>query len=89
MDKVESEQGEARPFRYSRTNLLDVYRVADMHTSRKLVEFVQVPSVTQDEPLEPLALCSPNSEELVIDVTVYFVLDATAISSGLLDCFSV
>ncbi|KAL5144505.1 GYF domain-containing protein mpd2 [Glycine soja] len=61
LDKVESEQGEARPFRYSRTNLLDVYRVADMHTSRKLV-----PSVTQDEPLEPLALCSPNSEELSV-----------------------
>ncbi|KAL2654817.1 hypothetical protein AAZV13_04G030800 [Glycine max] len=66
LDKVESEQGEAHPFRYSRANLLDVYRVADMHTSRKLVEFVQVPSVTQDEPLEPLALGAPNSEELSV-----------------------
>ncbi|KAH1252378.1 GYF domain-containing protein mpd2 [Glycine max] len=61
LDKVESEQGEAHPFRYSRANLLDVYRVADMHTSRKLV-----PSVTQDEPLEPLALGAPNSEELSV-----------------------
>ncbi|RDX71157.1 mpd2, partial [Mucuna pruriens] len=66
LDKVESEHGEARPFRYSRTNLVDVYRVTDMLTNRKLVEFVQVPSITQDEPLEPLALCAPNSEELSV-----------------------
>lgn len=89
LDKVESEHGEARFFRYSRTNLLDVYRVANMRTNRKLVEFVQVPSITQDEPLEPLGFCALNSEELVIAVTVFFVLDVTVISSGLLDCFSV
>ncbi|CAJ1973315.1 unnamed protein product [Sphenostylis stenocarpa] len=63
LDKVESEHVEARSFRYSRTNLLDVYRVADMHRNRKLVEFEQVPSITQDEPLEPLGFCAPNSEE--------------------------
>ncbi|XP_020218475.1 uncharacterized protein LOC109801761 isoform X2 [Cajanus cajan] len=66
VDKVEFEHGEAHHFRYSRTNLLDVYRVADKQTNRKLVEFVQVPSITQDEPLEPLALCAPNSEELSV-----------------------
>ncbi|TKY75146.1 PERQ amino acid-rich with GYF domain-containing protein 2 [Spatholobus suberectus] len=66
LDKVESEHGEACLFRYCRTNLLDVYRVTDMHSNRKLVEFVQVPSITQDEPLEPLALCAPNSEEMSV-----------------------
>ncbi|XP_027904590.1 uncharacterized protein LOC114164211 isoform X2 [Vigna unguiculata] len=66
LDKVESEHGEAHCFRYNRTNLLDVYRVADMHTHRKLVEFVQIPSITQDEPLEPLGFCAPNSEELSV-----------------------
>lgn len=73
LEKVESELGEAHPFRYSRTNMLDVYRVTDVHTDRKVVDdFVQVPSLTQDEPLEPLVLCAPNSEELVIDVTAYY-----------------
>nr|KYP64581.1 GYF domain-containing protein mpd2 [Cajanus cajan] len=33
---------------------------------RREMEFVQVPSITQDEPLEPLALCAPNSEELSV-----------------------
>lgn len=71
-DKIENEYGEAHPFRYSRSNILDVYRVTNVHTDRKLVDdFVQVPSLTQDEPLEPLAICAPTSEELVIDVTVY------------------
>ncbi|CAK8568989.1 unnamed protein product [Lathyrus sativus] len=67
MDKVERERGEAHPFRYSRTNILDVYRVIDVHTAVKLVEdFAQVPPFTQDEPLEPLALCAPTSEELTV-----------------------
>ncbi|KAK8465332.1 hypothetical protein PHAVU_009G057400 [Phaseolus vulgaris] len=67
LDKVESQHdGKAHCFRYSRKNLLDVYRVADMHTNRKLVEFVQVPSITQDEPLQPLGFCAPNSEELSV-----------------------
>ncbi|XP_052731994.1 protein ESSENTIAL FOR POTEXVIRUS ACCUMULATION 1 isoform X2 [Vigna angularis] len=66
LDKVESEHREAHCFRYNRTNLLDVYRVADMHTHRKLVEFLQIPSITQDEPLKPLGFCAPNSEELSV-----------------------
>lgn len=90
LDKFESEHGEARPFRYTRTNMLDVYRVTDVHTDRKLVDdFLQVPPLTQDELVEPLALCEPNSEELVIDVKFTSFLDATVISSGLLDYFSV
>lgn len=74
LDKVESEHGEAHPFRYSRTNILDVYRVTDVHTGIKLVDdFAQVPPFTQDEPLEPLALCAPTSEELVILMLLYIV----------------
>ncbi|XP_058785332.1 protein ESSENTIAL FOR POTEXVIRUS ACCUMULATION 1-like isoform X2 [Vicia villosa] len=67
LDKVERERGEAHPFRYSRTNILDVYRVTDVHTAIKLVDdFAQVPPFTQDEPLAPLALCAPTSEELTV-----------------------
>ncbi|KAE9603576.1 putative GYF-like domain-containing protein [Lupinus albus] len=67
LDKFENEHEEACPFRYSRAKLLDVYRVTDMHTDRKLVDaFVQVSRLTKDDPLEPLALCAPNSEELSV-----------------------
>ncbi|XP_020210585.1 uncharacterized protein LOC109795477 isoform X1 [Cajanus cajan] len=67
LDKVESGHEEPCPFRYNRTKLLDVYRVTGMGTNRKLVDdFVQVPNLTQDEPLEPLALLAPNSEELTV-----------------------
>ncbi|XP_054797133.1 protein ESSENTIAL FOR POTEXVIRUS ACCUMULATION 1 [Prosopis cineraria] len=63
-DKIESVPGEPGLFMYSRTKLFDVYRVTDMHMTRKFVdEFVQVPYLTQDEPLEPLALCVPTPEE--------------------------
>ncbi|KAI5392975.1 protein ESSENTIAL FOR POTEXVIRUS ACCUMULATION 1 [Lathyrus oleraceus] len=65
VDKVESEHEE--PFRYNRTKLLDVYRVTNMGSNRNLVDdFVQVPSLTHDESLEPLALTTPNSEELSV-----------------------
>ncbi|OIW12042.1 hypothetical protein TanjilG_24440 [Lupinus angustifolius] len=67
LDKVVTEHGEPSAFRYSRTKLLDVYRLTDMGTDRKLVDdFVQVPNLTHDEPLEPLALSVPNSEELSV-----------------------
>ncbi|XP_019415112.1 PREDICTED: uncharacterized protein LOC109326765 isoform X1 [Lupinus angustifolius] len=67
LDKFENEHEEACSFRYSRTKLLDVYRVTNMHTDRKLVDaFVQVSHLTKDDPLEPLALCAPNSEELSV-----------------------
>ncbi|MCE0481736.1 hypothetical protein HAX54_039731 [Datura stramonium] len=35
-----------------------------VHSQRKLNGIVQVPSLTQDEPVEPLALCAPSPEEL-------------------------
>ncbi|KAL6216136.1 hypothetical protein ACLB2K_009362 [Fragaria x ananassa] len=67
LDKVEIEHGESYPFRYSRTKLLDVYRTADMRSYRKLVDgFIDVTSLTLGEPLEPLALCAPNSEEMAL-----------------------
>ncbi|CBI19683.3 unnamed protein product, partial [Vitis vinifera] len=66
-DKCESGHGEPSPLRYNRTKLLDVYRMTDIRSSGKLLDgFVQVPSLSQEEPLEPLALCAPTSEELVI-----------------------
>ncbi|XP_076940416.1 protein ESSENTIAL FOR POTEXVIRUS ACCUMULATION 1-like [Bidens hawaiensis] len=53
--------------RYSRTKLLDVYRITDMKASGMILDdVIPVPSLTQDEALEPLALTSPTSEELFI-----------------------
>lgn len=69
LDKVESEHGEPSPLRYSRTKLLDVYRKVDMRSYRKSVDgFIEASSLTVDEPLEPLALCVPNPEELVMHI---------------------
>ncbi|OMO87603.1 hypothetical protein CCACVL1_08894 [Corchorus capsularis] len=66
-DKSEIGHGEPSPLRYSRTKLLDVYRRTDMRSYQKLIEeLVQVPSLAQDEPLEPLALCAPSSDEMVV-----------------------
>lgn len=66
-DIVESGHGEPYRLRYNRTKLLDIFRLTDMSSYRKLVDgFVQVPSLTQDGPLEPLALCAPNSEEMAV-----------------------
>ncbi|KAM0967835.1 hypothetical protein ACFX2A_016567 [Malus domestica] len=67
LDKVESEHGEPYPLRYSRTKLIDVYRKADMKSYQKLVDgFIEMSSLMVDEPLEPLALCAPNSEEMAL-----------------------
>nr|XP_048331467.1 protein ESSENTIAL FOR POTEXVIRUS ACCUMULATION 1 isoform X2 [Ziziphus jujuba var. spinosa] len=66
-DKIESVHVEPHQLRYSRTKLLDVYRVADMKSFQKLVDgFVDVPSLTLEEPVEPLALCVPNPEEMAV-----------------------
>ncbi|KAM3341839.1 protein ESSENTIAL FOR POTEXVIRUS ACCUMULATION 1 isoform X1 [Capsicum galapagoense] len=63
----EKAESVSSPIRYSRIKMLDVYRVTDMQSySNFSDEIVQVPSLTQDEPLEPLALCAPSPEELVI-----------------------
>jgi hypothetical protein len=90
LDKAESGHEDPCPFRYNRTRLLDVYRVTNMGRNRKFVDdFVQVPSLTQDEPLEPLALMTPSSEELVHSLSVNILLDVIVFSCGLIYCFSV
>ncbi|KAA8537641.1 hypothetical protein F0562_027249 [Nyssa sinensis] len=66
-EKGESVHGGASPLRYSSTELLDVYRMIDMRSSWKLLDgVVQVPSLTQEEPLEPLAFCAPTPDEVDI-----------------------
>ncbi|KAF8405207.1 hypothetical protein HHK36_010107 [Tetracentron sinense] len=65
-DKGESAHGEPT-LSYSRTKLLDVYRMTEMRTYIKSLDWiVEVPSLTQAQPLEPLALSAPTPEELVI-----------------------
>ncbi|KAG7941684.1 hypothetical protein I3843_16G056900 [Carya illinoinensis] len=64
--KVETGHGEPFRLRYSRTKLLDLFQI-DTISYKKLVDgFVHVPYLTQDEPLEPLALHAPNSEEMAV-----------------------
>ncbi|XP_021754626.1 uncharacterized protein LOC110719949 isoform X3 [Chenopodium quinoa] len=58
---------EPSPFSYNRTKLLDIYRLTEIKSSNKILDGMkQVSSLTQEEPLEPLALCAPTSEESVI-----------------------
>ena len=66
-EKGETAHGESLPWRYSRTKLLDVYRTTDTRSCEKISNVVQqVPPLTQEEPIEPLALCTLTNEELVI-----------------------
>ncbi|XVF63886.1 hypothetical protein PTKIN_Ptkin09bG0121900 [Pterospermum kingtungense] len=66
-DKGEMDHGEQSPLRYSRTKLLDLYRRTDTRIYKELLEeLLLVPSLTQNEALEPLALCAPNSDEMVV-----------------------
>ncbi|XP_042494717.1 protein ESSENTIAL FOR POTEXVIRUS ACCUMULATION 1-like isoform X2 [Macadamia integrifolia] len=66
-DKIESAHGDSFPLSYSRTKLLDIYRVTDVGSFGKQLDgFVEVPSLTQADPLEPLALSAPTVEELVV-----------------------
>ncbi|CAL1355931.1 unnamed protein product [Linum trigynum] len=61
------DKAENGPLRYGRTKLLDLYRRTDMRSSWQLLEeFVHVPSLTQEDMVEPLALCLPNPEEMVV-----------------------
>ncbi|KAL4331944.1 hypothetical protein GQ457_07G026230 [Hibiscus cannabinus] len=65
--KGENDRGEPSPLRYSRIKLLDIFRRTEMIIYNKLLEgFVSVPSLTLNEPLEPLSLCAPNSDEMVV-----------------------
>nr|QHD64711.1 hypothetical protein [Oliveria decumbens] len=59
--------GDPSALKYSRIKLLDLYRSTDMRSRGKILDGVaQVPSLTQEEPVEPLAFCAPSSEELVV-----------------------
>ncbi|KAH0681475.1 uncharacterized protein [Solanum tuberosum] len=63
----EKAENVSSPIQYSRIKMLDVYRVTDMQSCSNFSDvIVQFPSLTQDEPLEPLALCAPSPEELAI-----------------------
>lgn len=65
-DKGESGHGEPSHLRYSRMKLLDVYRMADVECYEKFPDgFIEVPSLTCEQPLDPLALCTPSSDEVV------------------------
>ncbi|GMJ04994.1 Essential for poteXvirus Accumulation 1 [Hibiscus trionum] len=66
-DKGDIDHGEPSPLRYGRKKLLDLYMRTDMRVFQKLVEeLVSVPSLTQNEPLEPLALCAPDPDEMLV-----------------------
>ncbi|XP_010061329.1 protein ESSENTIAL FOR POTEXVIRUS ACCUMULATION 1 isoform X3 [Eucalyptus grandis] len=66
-EKGDSVHGESSALRYSRTKLLDIYRMTDVSSLQNIRHgFTQVPSLTQEEVSEPLALCSPNPDELVV-----------------------
>ncbi|KAA8528636.1 hypothetical protein F0562_035991 [Nyssa sinensis] len=79
-EKGESGHGEPSPLRYSRTKLLDVCRMTDMRSCQKLLGGVlQVPSLTHEEPLEPLAFCAPAPDELVI---LKGIVNGDILSSG-------
>ncbi|XXG45595.1 hypothetical protein AAC387_Pa02g0637 [Persea americana] len=66
-DKADNIQGDSSILRYNRTKLLDVYRTIDMRTHViPLDGLTEVASLTQMEPLEPLALFVPTPEEFVI-----------------------
>lgn len=59
--------------RYSRMKLLDIYRMMDIKNYKKPLDgFIEVPSLTQMELLEPLAISTPCPEELVIVFPTYF-----------------
>ncbi|KAL5987059.1 hypothetical protein ACLOJK_041055 [Asimina triloba] len=66
-DRYEGAYGDSSNLRYSRTKLLDIYRMTDIRTFQKPLDvFTEVPSLTEVEPVEPLALSAPTTEELVI-----------------------
>ncbi|KAL1206380.1 Protein ESSENTIAL FOR POTEXVIRUS ACCUMULATION 1 [Cardamine amara subsp. amara] len=64
-DKGESCPGEPPHLRYSRMRLLDVYRMADIECYEKFPDgFIEVPSLTSEQPSDPLALCAPSADEV-------------------------
>ncbi|PIA55684.1 hypothetical protein AQUCO_00700179v1, partial [Aquilegia coerulea] len=68
LDKGDGFHRDHSSLKYSRLKLLDIYRTTDMGSHESPLDgFFEIPpSLTQTEPLEPLALSAPASEELVI-----------------------
>ncbi|XP_042006490.1 protein ESSENTIAL FOR POTEXVIRUS ACCUMULATION 1-like isoform X1 [Salvia splendens] len=67
LEKDDSVNGESHALKYSRAKLTDIYRSVDMRSCTKFLEgFIHVPSLTQEEYVEPIAFCAPTPEELVI-----------------------
>ncbi|KAJ4966449.1 hypothetical protein NE237_018298 [Protea cynaroides] len=64
-DKGESANGEPSQLSYSKTKLLDIYFTTDVRSYGKPLD-VELPSLTQEESLEPLAFSAPTLEESVI-----------------------
>jgi hypothetical protein len=80
LEKGEIGQGESHPLIYSRTKLLDLYRRTDISSCLKILDgVVPVPSLTQEEPSEPLAFCAPTPDELV---TLEGIEKGDIVSSG-------
>ncbi|KAL4312365.1 hypothetical protein GQ457_01G009710 [Hibiscus cannabinus] len=66
-DKNDIDHGQPSPLRYGRKKMLDLYMRTDMRGYQKFVEeLVSVPSLSQNEPLEPLALCAPSPDEMLV-----------------------
>ncbi|KAK4434518.1 protein ESSENTIAL FOR POTEXVIRUS ACCUMULATION 1 [Sesamum alatum] len=67
LEKGDIGDGEPHTLKYSRTKLIDIYRTTDMRSCTKFLESViQVPSLTEEESIEPQAFCAPTPEELVV-----------------------
>ncbi|XP_047975783.1 protein ESSENTIAL FOR POTEXVIRUS ACCUMULATION 1-like isoform X2 [Salvia hispanica] len=67
LEKDDSVNSEPHALKYSRAKLIDIYRSVDLRSCTKFLEgLIHVPSLTQDEYVEPMAFCSPTPEELVI-----------------------
>nr|XP_010942760.2 uncharacterized protein LOC105060662 [Elaeis guineensis] len=66
-DKSDGASGDSFSLRYSRMKLLDIYRMTEVKNFKMSLDgFIEVQSLTQEEPLEPLALSAPTPEESVI-----------------------
>ncbi|URD98913.1 GYF domain [Musa troglodytarum] len=66
-DKPDGASGGLSTLRYTRMKLLDIYRTTDVQSLRLSIgDFIEVPSLTQVEPLEPLAFFAPTPDESVI-----------------------
>ncbi|XP_074557295.1 protein ESSENTIAL FOR POTEXVIRUS ACCUMULATION 1-like [Curcuma longa] len=66
-EKVDDTSGDLSSIRYTRIKMLDIYRKIDIKSIRSSIdEFVEVPSLSQVETLEPLAFSAPTADESVI-----------------------